>query len=1339
MARRSITRNSKSAPGGTPVRCEWRRVAAAAVLEVLVALAGWLAAPAVAGAAAAPIRGDLSVATAAGYARFVFRFGEDPDAEVRVANGILIISFKKPVDVPVDKAIAQAADYVGAARRDPDGTAVRLALSRKVTVNSMSAGERLFVDLMPDGWTGLPPGLPSEVVEELARRARDAERKFREQQQLARQRQQTPLRVRVGTQPTFTRYVFELPELIPITTDRGKDTLKVQFDAPWTFDLGDAQGALPPGVTSIRASSADDRVSVQFELNDKVQVRTFREDNNFVVDVPTPVEPHSKLPLPSGVAAAVAPAPEQKFPPATAPAPAAAPSTPAQAGPAPASPVSANPVPEAAPAAAAPVPAAATMLAVPLPVPRPVSAPRSRRAGNLAPPSAAAVPPAAAPPPVPLALARAEPDVPPSVTAAWPSPPPPPKGVAEPAPPPAMPRAVAAAPAAERPPDDAVAPAADRIDTRPGEPETAGPAALELPRAAPRTRVPQHVAAPAPPVGEANPPPADTVADAAADPVAAIGDSARPVMVQVLRQSDALRLVFPFRLPTSAAVFRRSDTLWLVFDTVAPVDISELVLQPIAAIRSAIVSRSGSGQVVRIRLDRPKLASLSSDGSAWTVAIGDMVLGPTLPLSIGRAVGSPGKASAVIPFTGARQVHRLSDPDVGDTLIAVTAPGPARGFLSPQDFVEFRVLASTHGVVVQPLADDLSVDLGPDKVVIGRSAGLTMSNAALRPATAPEAPEVTNRPGAARPLAFNSQLWNLDQQADFVKRQNDLIRAAAEAPEQKRADTRLDLARFYFARGLYPEAKGVLDTVLAASSGGAEDPSAVLLRAVANIMLGRGADALKDLARPVVVSRQDAALWRSVALSRQGKWAEARQGFQAIEATSLMLPADLQQIIYREALRTAIEIGDYAEAGDQLHQFDLLGVSSDLAPAMNVLRGRLAEGMGRITDALAAYRAAADSSDLRAAAQGELREIVLRLATHDLDRAAAISRLEPLTLTWRGDDTEVEALQVLGRLYTEEGRYRDAFQIMRTALSGHPDSPKTRRIQEEAAATFDVLFLEGKADSMQAIDALSLFYDFRELTPIGRRGDEMIRRLADRLASADLLSQAAELLQHQVDHRLEGVARAQVAVRLAVIYLMSHKPDRALQVLSVSRTGDQSNELRNQRLLLEARALSETGRHDVALEVVANVPGRDAERLRADVLWAAHKWRESAEQVERFYGDRWREFTPLSEPERADILRAGIGYALADDKLSLDRFRDKYAAKMAEGPDRKAFEVITAPLGTSGAEFGEVAKSVSSVDTLEGFLRDIRSRFPDAAGTTPTSDTAAPAPQSGAPGGPRPS
>src|SRR5262249_28241578 len=156
-------------------------------------------------------------------------------------------------------------------------------------------------------------------------------------------------------------------------------------------------------------------------------------------------------------------------------------------------------------------------------------------------------------------------------------------------------------------------------------------------------------------------------------------------------------------------------------------------------------------------------------------------------------------------------------------------------------------------------------------------------------------------------------------------------------------------------------------------------------------------------------------------------------------------------------------------------------------------------------------------------------------------------------------------------------------------------------------ATFDNLFLGGKGGALPPGEALGLFYDFRELTPIGRRGDEMIRRLSDRLVGGDPVDQAAELLQHQGDQRLQGPPPAQVATRLAIVYLMNRKPDRALATLQATRVADLSNDLRDQRLLLEARAMSTLGRHDIALELIANINSREAVRLRSDVLWASRR------------------------------------------------------------------------------------------------------------------------------------
>jgi hypothetical protein len=379
-----------------------------------------------------------------------------------------------------------------------------------------------------------------------------------------------------------------------------------------------------------------------------------------------------------------------------------------------------------------------------------------------------------------------------------------------------------------------------------------------------------------------------------------------------------------------------------------------------------------------------------------------------------------------------------------------------------------------------------------------------------------------------------------------------------------------------------------------------------------------------------------------------------------------------------------------------------------------VLLGRLNEGVGRKREALNAYRTAADSWDRPSAAEGRLREAALRYALGDLKREDVLSELEALTTIWRGDETEIGSLEMMARLYTEEGRYRDSFYVMRNAAAAHPDSDMTRRIQDQAAATFESLFLAGKGDGLSPVDALALFYDFRELTPIGRRGDEMIRRLSDRLVAVDLLDQASELLQYQVDHRLQGAARAQVATRLAVIYLMNRKPDRALAILRSTRMADLSIEVRDQRLLLERRALSDLGRHDLALEVVGHVEGRETIRLRSDILWAARRWAASAEQIELYYGDRWKEWEPLNDVERADILRAATGYALGEDQLGLGRLHEKYAAKMAQTRDAQAFEVASAPLGTSGKEFREIARAAASTDTLGTFLRDMQARYPEA-------------------------
>ncbi len=452
-----------------------------------------------------------------------------------------------------------------------------------------------------------------------------------------------------------------------------------------------------------------------------------------------------------------------------------------------------------------------------------------------------------------------------------------------------------------------------------------------------------------------------------------------------------------------------------------------------AAMRSAR-SRSARGAegeaILRIRLKRPQLVSLDSEGPAWMVNVGDIVTVPPHPLGVARNVVGRNRANIVIPIEHPASLHAIGDPDIGDRLLVVTALGPARGFVRPRDYVELRLLSSAQGVVVQPIADDVAAALSADRITLSRPGGLSLSSAEVG---------VQDAGGSLRHRAFDAQIWGFDRKTDFEQRQSELIGAAAGAALGRRMQARLNLARFYLARDMSAEAKGVLDVALSDDRGPA-DVTGSVLSAVADVMLDRPEKALTQLNQPQIGNQLNAPIWRAIAYAREGKWVEASAGFKDVESAVATLPIELQRMAMLAALRSAVEVRNYDTASRLADALDGMGVTATLAPSYAVLVGRLDQALGRTADALSRYRAAAASDNRPAAAEGRLREIELRFALGDMPRKKTITALETLTTVWRGDATETEGLKLLAHLYTEDGRYRDAFHVMRTALLVHPNS-----------------------------------------------------------------------------------------------------------------------------------------------------------------------------------------------------------------------------------------------------------------------------------------------------------
>ncbi len=777
-----------------------------------------------------------------------------------------------------------------------------------------------------------------------------------------------------------------------------------------------------------------------------------------------------------------------------------------------------------------------------------------------------------------------------------------------------------------------------------------------------------------------------------------------------------LRLAFPWRAPLGAAVFRRGQAVWIVFDTHAELDLSAAPhgLPQFGPARAV----EGSGWSA-VRLDVPAAVPVSAavEGATWTVSLGPAAQPAPAPIHVAREASDAGERLTA-QLAGATGVFWIDDPVVGDRFAAVTARGPTKAFASAQAYVDATLPRSAQGLFVEPARDDLTVAADGDVVRIGRPNGLSLSPTATSAVT-PSASAGPDLPGPAHGPAVVDAAWARTGPRGFLARYDQLMTAAAEEGGVGRGGpvvARLGLARFLAASGLSFEAIGVLDALAKDDQTIMADASFRGLRGAARVMAGRYKDAAADFSAPVLASDSSSALWRGYVAVRLGDWTGARQAFEAGRPALGLFGAPWRGRFALAEAEAALAGGDLGAARGALQLARAEPMELADADALRLDQARLAQASGQDDQALALFQTASASAWGAVAAPATLGAVELKLAHGRISPGDAAQALDALRFRWRGDATELQTARALGRLYLAQGRFRDALDALRSAGRSLPDMPEAAGLRADLSDTFRKLFLDGGADGLQPIQALALFDEFRELTPIGADGDLMVRRLTRRLVDVDLLPQAAALLKYQVDNRLDGVPKAEVATDLAGLLLMDHRPEEALDAINGSRTTLLPAALNARRRVLEARALLGLGRFDHALELVGEDVSSDALDLRGEIAWRRQSWGEAGAALEAALGDRWRGGTPLDGDDRRRLLRAAVAYSLARDDGALARLRTRWGklAEAASAPDalRVALAGVTEPgpqaPRLTGADLGRVT---SDDDVFAGWVGRMKSHL----------------------------
>ncbi len=766
--------------------------------------------------------------------------------------------------------------------------------------------------------------------------------------------------------------------------------------------------------------------------------------------------------------------------------------------------------------------------------------------------------------------------------------------------------------------------------------------------------------------------------------------------VRVRPLTNGVELILDFVEPAPAAVFTGSGAIWAVFAAN-----TDLLVDPANLPAGIQVRALRSTNASYLRIDAPDSLTVSAQaqGPTWTVRLAPSAVRPDRFLKTERRPGKGGRTRIESDVSGAAGIVWLQDPLIGEDMAAIVAYGPTASLPNRLETIEAAVPSTAHGLVIIPRADDVSVHLE------GQLAVATISNRSQSQSLASTA--AGGAAAVVNPAFIDFAAWGgLSGEEWFVRREELELKAAqSDLDTLQGSDALLDLARFYIGHDMALEAVGVLSIAAAHRPDIELDARYLGIDGAANFLAHRLAAAEAQLSKGPLRADPSAALWRGAVAAERGDWERAADFFRA---------AGNQAFAYAPE-KSARFAAYFAEAAFHANDFETARREAEIAieggQGVDAERGRLvlaklAAVIDGSDEGYRQFERLASGTSAPVAVRAELGRLELAVEAGRMSAAEAASELESLRFRWRGDDVEMRTVGILADQYMKVGRFREALMLAKSTALRDASAQGARELRIKLTDYFRQLFLEGQASRLDPIQALALFYEFSELTPVGSDGDQMIRKLAQRLVAFDLLEPAAQLLQHQVDNRMRGTGKAALAVDLATIYLLDRRPDRALVAINSTRQPSIPRELAYERRKLEAAAYRDLGRYDHVIELMEPLDQPDARALLADAYLRKRDWSRAADTYLAM-------LPPVAEarPDDAEFAYKGaIAARMARSAGVLAQFRG-YAGLFEGAPNAASFDLITAQVDVEGAAISEAVRSLADAPTVDAFSAAMKQRF----------------------------
>jgi hypothetical protein len=604
-------------------------------------------------------------------------------------------------------------------------------------------------------------------------------------------------------------------------------------------------------------------------------------------------------------------------------------------------------------------------------------------------------------------------------------------------------------------------------------------------------------------------------------------------------------------------------------------------------------------------------------------------------------------------------------------------------------------------LLAAPAASPPATPLASLPASAAASAPAPATQASLTPpgAAAPKAallPPAPRLPGFAADLAQQPAIvgpaaWTRLSDADAWTR-------LARVPRPERQQARWNYARSLIGQERGGEAFGVLEVMRQ------DDPDLVMVdtfrlaQGATLTLLGRYPEALSALGVPGLGTNPEACAWRLRALAQS---ALGEQALQQLDCARSALKTPRPKAFVLAAARAGVEGG----APDKALQW--LAPLPDRDPAANLYRGRAELAQGHADQARLRFARVERSGTMEQRMDARLSEIESEVAHKAVGPEAALKRLDAIRYAWRGDAIEERALRLTYRLYDARGDLSGALAAG-AALFRYHDATRQGADFLPGLRTKLTTALD-PARKLPLDKAAGLYWDYRDIAPGGAEGDLMASHLAERLQQAGLYERAGDLLTYQLFVRAGDLARGPLSARVATLFILAGRPDRALETLRKSDDPSFPDAMIAARKRVEAAALSQIGRIDEAMAVLQDVP--DADTLRAEILWKQRDWSRYAEAS----AGGLPKGRALDEVAQAVVLRHAISLAMLGREEGLAGLHARYAAAFQGLPSAPVFEMLTGrPAESNGPQLARAMAAMPSASPAGDFA-DLLERAPGSA------------------------